>query len=276
MVSKQRGKIVKHFINLIWTVYVLACTCAVAAPLSDLSAGQTGRIEFQSITPQSIWTYARKNMTDTKSVTVLGDLLMPKNISDKVPAVIYSHGSTGVSAAAFDVWAKELNNAGVALFVVDSYKPRGISETQTNQDQLSPGGQIADALNALKLLATHPKIDATRIFHIGFSRGGNIAYYTAWPIYQRPVETAGARMAGHISIYSGLCEVRYRADVAKTTKGKTLCTLCLPSEPERRKDLEAFAAKSLIHMVGVKGFEPSTPCTPCKCATRLRHTPNQA
>ncbi|MES2400667.1 MAG: hypothetical protein V4573_11830, partial [Pseudomonadota bacterium] len=44
-----------------------------------------------------------------------------------------------------------------------------------------------------------------------------------------------------------------------------LFTLCLPSEPERRKDLEACAAKSLIHMVGVKGFEPSTPCTPCKC-----------
>ena len=27
-------------------------------------------------------------------------------------------------------------------------------------------------------------------------------------------------------------------------------------------------------MVGVRGFEPPTPCTPCKCATRLRHTPN--
>ena len=45
------------------------------------------------------------------------------------------------------------------------------------------------------------------------------------------------------------------------------------SEPEIRKDLEHFYSKSLIHMVGVKGFEPSTPCTPCKCATRLRHTP---
>ena len=33
--------------------------------------------------------------------------------------------------------------------------------------------------------------------------------------------------------------------------------------------LEAFK----YHLVGVKGFEPSTPCTPCKCATRLRHTP---
>lgn len=199
--------------RLITIALLLFSKVAIAAPLSDLSAGQTGRIEFQSMTPQSIWTYARKNMTDTKSVVVWGDLIMPKTPSGKVPAVIYSHGSTGVSAAAFDVWAKELNNAGVALFVVDSYKPRGISETQTNQDQLSPGGQIADALNALKLLATHPKIDATRIFNMGFSRGGSIAYYTAWPMYQRPVETAGAKMAGHIAVYPGVCEIRYRADL---------------------------------------------------------------
>ncbi len=26
-------------------------------------------------------------------------------------------------------------------------------------------------------------------------------------------------------------------------------------------------------MVGTTGFEPATPCTPCKCATRLRHVP---
>ena len=33
-------------------------------------------------------------------------------------------------------------------------------------------------------------------------------------------------------------------------------------------------AKSFFEsMVGEKGFEPSTPCTPCKCATRLRYTP---
>ena len=49
--------------------------------------------------------------------------------------------------------------------------------------------------------------------------------------------------------------------------------VCAHARRTRRKDLEHFCAKSLIHMVGVKGFEPSTPCTPCKCATRLRHTP---
>ena len=26
-------------------------------------------------------------------------------------------------------------------------------------------------------------------------------------------------------------------------------------------------------LVGTRGFEPPTPCTPCKCATRLRHVP---
>lgn len=187
---------------------------ANAAPLSDLAAGQTGRIEFNSITPQSIWSYARRNTTDTKQVVVWGDLLMPKNANGKVPAVVYSHGSTGVTAHALDVWAKELNAAGVAVFIVDSYKPRGISETQTDQGQLSPGGQIADALNAVKLIATHPKIDAARIFNMGFSRGGSIAYYTAWPMYQRPVDTAGAKFAGHIAVYPGVCEIRYRADAS--------------------------------------------------------------
>ena len=27
-------------------------------------------------------------------------------------------------------------------------------------------------------------------------------------------------------------------------------------------------------LVGTAGFEPATPCTPCKCATRLRHAPS--
>jgi hypothetical protein len=30
----------------------------------------------------------------------------------------------------------------------------------------------------------------------------------------------------------------------------------------------------LSNNVGWTGFEPATPCTPCKCATGLRHHPN--
>jgi hypothetical protein len=31
--------------------------------------------------------------------------------------------------------------------------------------------------------------------------------------------------------------------------------------------------KAVAQVVGVAGFELATPCTPCKCATRLRYTP---
>ena len=31
----------------------------------------------------------------------------------------------------------------------------------------------------------------------------------------------------------------------------------------------------LPNMVGVTGFEPATPCTPCKYSTRLSYTPTQ-
>ena len=30
-----------------------------------------------------------------------------------------------------------------------------------------------------------------------------------------------------------------------------------------------------MSLVGVAGFELATPCTPCKCATRLRYTPKK-
>jgi hypothetical protein len=114
---------VKLIFNLIWTVSVLACAGAVAAPLSDLSAGQTGRIEFQSINVPDMWQYARKNTSNTTQQTVWGELLMPKAVSSKVPALVIMHGSAGVEPWAYDLWAARLNPAGAAVFVVDSFKP---------------------------------------------------------------------------------------------------------------------------------------------------------
>ena len=39
------------------------------------------------------------------------------------------------------------------------------------------------------------------------------------------------------------------------------------------KEKVAFS-DDLCLVVGVAGFEPTTPCPPDKCATRLRYTPN--
>ena len=52
---------------------------------------------------------------------------------------------------------------------------------------------------------------------------------------------------------------------------------CYPeSYPENKKagdGVSGFQCMSLICLVGETGFEPATPCTPCRCATRLRYTP---
>ena len=42
-----------------------------------------------------------------------------------------------------------------------------------------------------------------------------------------------------------------------------------PAEARTRERVEK------CRMVGAKGFEPSTPCTPCRCATRLRYAPTE-
>jgi dienelactone hydrolase len=193
---------------------------ATAAPLDDLSGGQTGRIEFKSITSPNRYEYARLNLQNTKETVVFADLLMPKNMAanTRVPAVILSHGSGGVESNLYDVWAKELNGAGYAVLISDSYKPRGVAETNSNQDAVPYPSHVADTLNALRMLSTHPQIDSARIHNMGFSRGGSAAFDTAWPTWQRPVDTKNVRFASHVVLYPGNCNLRYRTDdVEKTT-----------------------------------------------------------
>jgi len=191
---------------------------AHAAPLADLSGGQTGRIEYASVTPQHRWAFVRKNTEAIKPAVVYGDLLMPKNIAAnaKVPAVVVSHASGGVNATLYDLWAKELNAAGYAVFIPDSFKPRGLDRTVEDQAKLDPSANAADALYALKLLATHPQIDRNHIAIVGFSRGGTVAWDTRWDMVRRAVISDDLRFYAHIPIYPGNCGVRYRYDRGDT------------------------------------------------------------
>src|SRR5436190_5054066 len=47
------------------------------------------------------------------------------------------------------------------------------------------------------------------------------------------------------------------------------------AHPQKGETGYALRRNPLISMVGVAGFELATPCTPCKCATRLRYTPTK-
>ncbi|SBT03516.1 hypothetical protein ACCAA_1050022 [Candidatus Accumulibacter aalborgensis] len=47
------------------------------------------------------------------------------------------------------------------------------------------------------------------------------------------------------------------------------------AQKNKKPALGRFLSDSnfVILLVGAPGFELGTPCTPCKCATRLRHAP---
>jgi hypothetical protein len=77
------------------TCFLLMLSSAgAAAPLTDLSGGQIGRIEFNSSKPGSRFAVIRGN--DGPAVVVWGDLMMPNSTNEKVPAVVFSHGSEGL------------------------------------------------------------------------------------------------------------------------------------------------------------------------------------
>ena len=90
--------------NFSVTLAVCFAGAVAAAPLADLSGGQSGRIEFTSSTPDHRWALIRGRLGP--EVTVFGDLLMPaQRLDGKVPAVVFSHGSEGVSSVYFDTKA---------------------------------------------------------------------------------------------------------------------------------------------------------------------------
>ncbi len=210
---------------LVTSVLFSVLTVSVQGQPISLADGRNGRIEFESITPPDRWQFVRKNLDNTKKVTVFGDLLMPRKSTEKVPAVLISHDSGGVSAKLYDVWAKELNNAGIAVFIVNSFKPRGIDTTTNDQGQVSVTADVADALYGLKLLSSHPQIDAKRIFHMGGSRGGTAVFETYWDMVRRAVITDDLKFAGHIPLYQGNCNTRFRFDRGNTNNAPMLALM---------------------------------------------------
>ena len=195
----------------------MVTSLAGATPLDDLSGGQTGVIEFMASNPAHRWALIRGQLGPQQVIT--GNLLMPKNVSGKVPVMVMSHGSDGITSGMHDVWAKPLNEAGYAVFMVDSFTPRNSAKIAGTGGQLTWNTtvNISDAVYALKLLSTHPKIDASRIYHMGWSRGGNAVTGAMWPNYRLPItKSENIKWAASVALYPG-CNQRYQNPTLKIT-----------------------------------------------------------
>lgn len=178
-------------------------------PAATLADGRSGRIEFRSVTPEGPGPLVQRQWPPEGTV-VAGDLALPPGGPGRVAAVVIAHGSGGVQPGREAAWARRLEAAGLATFVIDSFGPRGIRSTALDQGRLSTMANLADALHGLALLATHPRIDPARIAVLGFSRGGQVALYSALEPFRRSVVPGHLRFAAHVALYPS-CSIPYRA-----------------------------------------------------------------
>ena len=198
-------------------IFLLALSClhwhAIARAqnlVSDFSAGQpNGVYAFVSSTPKTIIEILKRT-AQPDSVNILSHLFLPPG-TEKVPAVLLMHGSGGIYSAMLGYWPEQFNAAGFAVLSVDSFGPRGVKSTAEDQSQVPFAADVADAFAALKLLASHPRIDAGRIAIMGFSRGGITTWRTG---VERLIAAqqlpGGLRFAAHIPVYSGGCVGEFR------------------------------------------------------------------
>jgi dienelactone hydrolase len=139
-------------------------------------------------------------------VTLTGDLRFP-NWQERLPSVVLLHGSGGASSSRSFHWGQFLNKMGIATLRLDSFGGRSIGQVSENQAQLSMFAQVYDAYRAVDALATHPRMDPSRIAVMGFSRGGGAALYSSMRRFQDLYGPKGTHIAAHLPFYP-FCNVR--------------------------------------------------------------------
>jgi dienelactone hydrolase len=195
----------------LWVSSVLCAPFAWAQAPANLPS----RIEYHALTSATTTGEEFLLGQKGKEVGLSGELRLPQGSRAKFPAVVLIHGSGGIGPA-MDVWTHQLNQAGFATFVVDSFTGRGIVSTGADQTQLHSLSMTIDAYRALDLLAKHPRVDADKIAVLGFSKGALGAIFSASTRF-KSLHGSGRTFAAHLGLYTP-CNTRFIGDTAVTGK----------------------------------------------------------
>ena len=167
---------------------------------STLVQDMAARTELHSIKTLTLTdTQFLRGDANGKPTITSGQLRLAKG-PGPFPVVVLQHGSAGM-APNVEMWARELNEIGVATFALDGFTGRGLTQVNTNQALLGRLNFIVDIYRALDVLANHPSIDRTRIALMGFSRGGQATLYASLKRFHRSWNKSGAEFAAYIPFY---------------------------------------------------------------------------
>jgi dienelactone hydrolase len=173
----------------------LRCVWLVAAALALAACGHAS-VQFRNATPAA-------------PLPIVAKIYRPQG-PGPFPAVVLLHGCEGVSKLN-DRWARWLRERGYVALVVDSWTPRGLTQTCSFSIPDVPSTErLDDAIGALRYLHAMPGIDRRRIAIMGWSNGGvfslaSVNGPTLARAAARGVTVPEPGFAAAIGVYPGGC-----------------------------------------------------------------------
>lgn len=185
-------------------VVLLAALLAGCAGLEPITEARSEVIEFESVDlPGRLWDPFMPDIESGEAVTVSGTLRIP--VTDApVPVVIIAHGCGGIGGAELS-WVPVLEDLGVASFVVDSFRGRGIGNICTGQETINVLSPVIDVFRAADLLDANPYVDGSRMAVMGFSFGGRAAIWSGFTRFRNAYE--GRAFSTHLAFYPSTCYI---------------------------------------------------------------------
>lgn len=170
-------------------------------------------IEFETLTFPGQWLDPfMPPLSLGEPAVISGRLLVPPT-DEALPLVVLTHGCGGVSGAELG-WSRELEAAGIASFVIDSFEGRGVQNVCRGQQGVNQASLLTDLYRAVDALADHPYVDESRIAVMGFSMGGRSALWSAMERFQERYD--GRPLAGYAAFYPLGCYVQLESETDVT------------------------------------------------------------
>ncbi|RJF78137.1 carboxymethylenebutenolidase [Azospirillum cavernae] len=194
-------------------VFTLAAFGAAFAPAAAQErAAIANRVELHSIPSLTLsdGQFLTGDSAGAVPVTVTGEFRVAQG-EGRLPVVVLMHGSGGIGPN-IEMWARLLNAQGVSTFAIDGFTGRGLVSTSADQAKLGRLNLILDIYRSLEILAKHPRVDPQRVVLMGFSRGGQAAFYASLARFHALWNRSGAEFAGYIPFYPD-CATRYIDDL---------------------------------------------------------------
>lgn len=152
------------------------CATYEPGPVSiTLDETQSGKVWFMS---KDAYDFPDMTSGAAPDRVIEGELTLPPDDVALRGGIILSHGSGGPNSIHERV-AAELAQKGFITFRLDHFGPRNVGSTARDQIRITAQGMLLDVTAAQAFLATHPKLSADRIGHIGWSKGGITALSAA-------------------------------------------------------------------------------------------------